>query len=506
MTRVKRQTGTPRALILASSASMILLSAGFLPARASKTAKLPHVTLNWYYPVPEVPPDQALVQAAVDKITEAKLHVNLQLDPVPFGSYNTKLQTLVASGTTSADIIWTSSWLFLYDQNVFAGAFQPINTLLKQYGRAIIKDIPSFILNSTKIHGKFYGVPNMQVAATDPGFMIEKRFVQQSHFNVAKVRHNEAAILPLLKYVKAHDPGIVPLQNGSPLAAPSGFWYAEAYGYWPVGPAYVKMGTDKITQALEAQKQYLNMVRQWYLAGYENQNAGTATATTAGTAYSTGHFAAYPDFTEKPGGQIERQLSDGGYPVVYARIARRAYFSGPYTTTLNAISARSQHPRRAMMVLNLVNSNSQLFNLLAFGIKNRDYTLVGPDTIKIKKNGGYAIDVPWVFGDIFHGYLLQGQGRNLWKVTEEWNASAHVSPFAGFTFNPKSVTTEMANVAAVGARWSQPLFTGSINPAKYYPEYLSQLKAAGIGKILKALQSQVNAYVKANHINFRGKP
>lgn len=482
-------------------AGLALLTAGFIPA--TRHRQLAPVTLSWYYPVPAIPADQSLVQAAVDKITEAKLHVNLKLNPIPFGDYNTKLQTLVASGTTSADIIWTSSWLFNYDQNVFAGAFRPLNTLLKRYGKAIIKDIPPFILDSTKIDGKFYGVPNMQVAVLDPGYMIETRFIKQSHFNIAKVHHNEAGILPLLKYVKAHDPGIVPLQNGNSVP-PASFFYPTTYGYWPVGNvAYIKMGTDRVTLASGATQKYLKMVRRWFLAGYENQNAGTATGSAVQGTSESGRWAAQPAATEKPGGQVEHLLSDGGYPVVYARISRRPYFEQPYVSTLNAISARSQHPRRAMMLLNLVNANSRLFNLLAFGIKDRDYTMTGPDTIKIKQNGGYSIDVPWVFGDIFHGYLLQGQGRNLWKVTEAWNASAHVSPFAGFTFNPNSVDTQMANVNTVNARWQQPLFTGSINPAKYYPEYMNQLKAAGISKILQAMQRQIDAYVKANHINFR---
>lgn len=497
--------GTPLAIALASSASAVLLLAGFLPVSANKNAVLPRVTLNWYYPVPAVPADQALVQAAVDKITEAKLHVNLQLNPIPFGSYDTKMQTLVASGTTGADIIWTSSWLFPYDQNVFAGAFQPLNKLLPQYGKAILKDIPPFILDSTKIQGNFYGVPNMQVAATDPGFMIQTRYLKQSHFNISHVLHNEAGILPFLKYVKAHDPGVTPLLNGGYSSAPGSLFAPQLYGYWPAGPGLAKMGTDRVTAGWNVQLEYLKMVRQWYLAGYENQNAGTANATDVAGTYHSGKWASSYDPTEKPGGQVERQLSDGGYPVVYARMSRRPWFVQPYITTLNAISAGSQHPQRAMMMLNLVNSDSQLFNLLAYGIKNRDYTMTGPDTIKIKASGGYAIDVPWVFGDIFHGYLLQGQGRNLWKVTGQWNASAHVSPFAGFTFNPTSVATEVANMAAVNARWQQPLFTGSVNPSQYFPQYESQMKAAGIGKVLQVLQQQINAYVKANHIDFAKK-
>jgi putative aldouronate transport system substrate-binding protein len=78
------------------------------------------------------------------------------------------------------------------------------------------------------------------------------------------------------------------------------------------------------------------------------------------------------------------------------------------------------------------------------------------------------------------------------------NKSATPSTALGFAANTEKVKTEVAQVSALYKQYNLPLQGGRLDPATGIPEFLSKVKNAGMDKIIAELQTQIDAWKKAN--------
>jgi putative aldouronate transport system substrate-binding protein len=83
---------------------------------------------------------------------------------------------------------------------------------------------------------------------------------------------------------------------------------------------------------------------------------------------------------------------------------------------------------------------------------------------------------------------------------DQFNKSAKRSKALGFGFDPTPVKTEYAAVTNVVTQYKMPLETGSVDPDKVLPEFISKLKAAGIDKVIAEKQKQLDEWAKANGV------
>ncbi|MNW17207.1 hypothetical protein D3C71_2163140 [compost metagenome] len=66
----------------------------------------------------------------------------------------------------------------------------------------------------------------------------------------------------------------------------------------------------------------------------------------------------------------------------------------------------------------------------------------------------------------------------------------------GFALDIGELQTEVANCQAVYDKYRYELLTGASDPEKVIPKLLSELKNAGMDKIMQAAQEQINNYFK----------
>ena len=118
-------------------------------------------------------------------------------------------------------------------------------------------------------------------------------------------------------------------------------------------PFYVQAGTTNVSLALPGIQQYLSTVRGWYMHGYIPANSGSEAAPTypSQTTYAVG----FGNWVQLPPASVSSQIGYGGgpanIPTAAIPLQERPFFMGQNTSTV--ISSTSQHPRRAMMLLNL---------------------------------------------------------------------------------------------------------------------------------------------------------
>lgn len=465
-------------------------------ANATKE-ELPPVELVWYYPEPSVQSDLSSVEDAVNKITTAKINATIKLKPIDFGEYNQKMNTVAASGE-AFDIAWTSNWLFDYVGNANKGVFASLDDLLGKDGSELQASLPQFMWDQVKVGGHIFGVPNYQSVTGREGYIVPQEAIDKYALDLSSVKKFED-MEPLLAKIKAGDPKISPIA----MDANGMFGYftnAQGMDTLPItsNPPVAFYNNDSSIKlvniyATPEYKHYLDVVRGWYQKGYINKDAPTIKSvddvTKAGRAvvtYSNGL---------NPGTEVS--VSNNRYnskPVVFAPLTDFLISSNPGIATVNAISATSKNPDRAMMFLNLLNTDKELFNTVAYGIEGKHYDKSGDNVIKIKQDGGYAPNSSWIYGDTFNGYLLDGQPADTFEVQKQTNESAKPTLVSGFKFDPSGLTTEIANVQSVLDEYCPGLNTGAVDPAKKLPEFLDHLQKAGLDKIIAEAQKQVDAW------------
>jgi len=452
----------------------------------SSSAKLDPVELIWYYPQFGAHPDQRLVNDAVNEITRAKLNATVDLRPIDFANYEQKLNTIVASGE-QMDIVWTSNWLFQWESNAKKGVFQPLDDLLGSYGKQLLASMDKKYWNGGKLGGKQYAIPNYQISAMRPSLVIQKRFIDKYKLDVTKIKRLED-IEPFLKQIKEGETGIVPF------GTTRGTYTNLLYGIdWRV-PVYRNDSTPTVLPDVTPEmRANFALMHRWYMSGYINEDA--ATLKDAADAYSKGNTAVWFDITGKPGSEVEFKAADGGYDVQLVPLARSVF--GGAGNSMNAIGRTSAHPDRAVMLLELVNTDKALYNLLVYGIEGKHYTKTTGNFIQLNTDAGYFTNTDWVFGDIRGEYLPEGTSPDKIEQTIRANEEASVSAFEGFEFDSDPVKTEIANVRAVNDEYYAALATGTIDPERFMPEYEDKLKKAGSDVIVREKQRQLDAWLAA---------
>lgn len=460
---------------------------------ATLEAELPMVELKWHYGTGALQPDQQEVEDAVNEYLKnnTKLNATIDLIPYDFGSYDQKMNPMIAANE-DMDILWTTqSWLLSYPQNVNKGAFLALDELLPQYAPKVAKEMmPEKFWEDIKnpADGKIYAIPNYQVAATAAGFVFRKDLVEKYNFDIASVKKT-ADLEPYLKLIRENEPDIIPFvfqdyrntpDYGNDLRSSGWIWYYKNDPYTPVD-------LNKTPERLA----FWNLMHSWYEKGYIYQDLATVKDYNA--FIKAGNIAVSADVTFKPGGEAEMKTQNGGFDVVRQQL-KESSFAG-VASTMNAISRNSKNPDRALMFLELVNTDRTLYHLLCYGIKGKHYNEVDGYYQAIE-GSGYNPGIDWVFGNQFNGLLREGQPKDLWEQTKTLNETAEVSPLYAFHFNSETVKTEEAATGAVHDEYLPMLNFGVADPAVVLPKYEEALEKAGQKKIDAEVKAQLDAWLE----------
>ncbi len=146
------------------------------------------------------------------------------------------------------------------------------------------------------------------------------------------------------------------------------------------------------------------------------------------------------------------------------------------------------------MLLDLVNSDKEIYNTLNFGIEGVNYNKVGDNMMTKIPETGYDPNIAWVFGNQFNAYVQEGGNPDIWEETKVVNDSGVSTKTLGFVFNPESVTAELSAVNSVVDEYANILQTGSVDPSKLYQDFIDKLDSAGAQVIIDEVQSQLDAW------------
>lgn len=458
------------------------------------------VELTWYQ-VGDAQKDAQLVLDEVNKYTTEKIGVKLNIINVGWGDYNQKMQVVINTGD-KWDLCFTCSWANDYLQNAQKGAFLELDDLLAKEGKEMYDAIDPRFWEAAKVGGKTYGVPSEKEIGNMPMWVFNKELVEKYDIPYTEIQTLED-LEPWLATIKENEPDVVPLYLTRDYTAPT---YMDKIQD-PVGIEYgdAELKVQNVFQT-EKMLSTLDTMRKYYQAGYINKDAATAS-----------DDKSIKRFVTKGDGQPYAELiwsKDLGYEVVATPIMETQITNASARGALTAVNKNSDHPEKAVELLNLINTDTYLRNLLNYGIEGTHWTKVevDPEEAKAAEGKPYIYDckvkldparskdysVPyWVQGGLFNTYVLENESIDKWAIFKEFNDSSEEAPSFGFDFDLTPVSTQVAGFRNVLDEFGKSLYTGSVDPAEYLPQLQKKLDATGVQDVIDEMQKQIDEWKAA---------
>ncbi|MFS0726142.1 ABC transporter substrate-binding protein [Paenibacillus sp. 1P07SE] len=448
------------------------------------------VELIWYT-IGTPQKDLAMVNEEINKYTLDKINATVKMNMLDWGEYSQKMQVMTASGE-AMDIMFTASWAFDYVQNARKGAFMPIDDLLQSHGQGILDVLDPAFLEGSKVDGVNYGVPANKELPAQEVWRFNKQLVDKYNLDISQVSTLES-LEPLLKTIKENEPGAIPF------AITKDFMPLAGYDYLiEKMPMAVKLDTEdyKVVNILETpeMKQELQTMRKYYQAGYIPTEVTTldsmSDAHNAGT-WLTDRAATQPFADNLWSASL-------GYPLISTPASEPVIYNWSVMGSMQAISANSKHPEKAMEFLNLLNTDPVLRNMVDSGIEDVHYKKLSDNVFEnLPESKNY--DMPtFSLGNVMLTYLNPEDPENKWEEFQKFNESGTPSPILGFNFDTSEVTTEIATLQNVKEEFWSAIMTGTVDPEEYSAKAIEKFKAAGLDRVMEEAQRQLDEWVAAN--------
>lgn len=478
----------------ATTTSSTKSEAGEIDVNSLKPAEL-----IWYYVGSEADETDPVFEK-INEIVNEKIKAQVHFMPLGWGSYETKMKAIIAANEPY-DLCFTSNWLNNYFQNVAKGAFAPLDELLPKYAPKLYKQIPSFIWDGAMVNKKLYGVVNYQISARRDGFWLRKDLLEKYKFDTTTVKTYKD-LEPFFKQVKANEKGVWPVNIKF-----DGMWQFvfKGYGYDRLmgsGPAYIKYEDTslKVLNIYKTQeyKELISDMSDWYKKGYIQSDANINYD--PGSEIEAGRFASGNTGTVKPGDEAEFKQAHQ-IDVINAAICEPVINTEGVISSMTAISSQSKNVERALMLMELINSDKDLYATLCFGEEGPNWKKVEshPNKIEVTPNNEYW-SPDWMMGSVFNSYIINIKEDNVLEETKKLNENAKKSVALGFNVDPEPIKSQLAACDSVIKEMTAGLELGVAGSQweTRYNEFIKKLDAAGVNKVIEEIQKQINDWKKNN--------
>ncbi len=454
------------------------------------------VNLKYYFFGVSKPGDQE-VYDGINKMLKEKINTTVEFIKVPNGDYTQKMSVMV-NAREEFDLAFTSPAYLNYFDQAAKGSFVDISTLLPKYAPETYKLLKPAIWDAAKVNGKIYASINQQIFARQSGFNVNKALADKYNFNPKSVK-KLSDLIPYLDNVKAGESAEKTDQLYNAQIKNNVFnYFFPSYEWESIGGSDVPGAAKSLDSNPKVFNEYDTPEFKDFimtLKDFQKKGLIAKDSLTRPTFDATKYMAA-PIATLMPG--IEETVKNTHKADQYIIPLGDPILTSPNAiATMTAISTTSKHPERALMVIELLNTDKDLYNLLVWGTEGVDYKKIGDKRIEPLPGAKYGPAYGWMFGNQFNAYISGTQPDDVWEKTKALNESAKVSTLYGFSFNVDSIKAESANSAAIVNEYRAAFNTGMFgdDTEKKYNEFLAKLKTAGIDKVLAEKQKQVDAFI-----------
>ena len=446
-------------------------------------------------------PAESEVQKVEDAINDhihnelgiADLEMDLEL--LSLTDYETNMSMALASGE-KYDIILANN-LNTYVTN---GYMSDLTPYVENELAGAVGVLPENWLRSGTIDGTVYAVPCYKGQVLSWKYIFDKDvYGDVVDWSTVNSLETLAAVLPDLK---AAAPDERPMVYNNQLPALTNF--EDHTSQVGVYTATVGDSTQLVNYfETDAFKKAVDMAYEWSQAGYSDPEGPANTLThdaviMAGQSKGVIMGHAYSIET------IENMFtSNNTYGGTFQAVEIAT--SDMSTNTLTyGVAYTSENVAAACEMMSLIWTDEFIASTLIYGLEgesfvwNEDKTsIVYPEGLDINTVPYTALYSCGAFGNQFILYPMDANTSEEDKgFMEELIKGAWNPPLFGFIPDSTNVSTQVAAVSNVYDQYYDVLTYGDVNPDEYLPQFLNELKAAGIDDIIAEYQAQADAWLE----------
>lgn len=508
-----------RWLAIALAATMV---GGLLTGCGSKDSKKKDgpVELTFYMQNGPVA-DQERIMEKANKIIEEEIGATLKLVMIDPGQYPEKMNLMINSGDPW-DLCFTADWGGInFYENAQKGAYADLTELLPKLAPETYSRIPEGLWEGVTVDDKIYASVNYQQwgAASRYGFKFRKDIAEECGFDWASLKDK-----PTLDVLKAtgdflaqatekhpdmigwETSAIKDMFTGSPL-----HWDMEQVGDMAI-PGWIRYDEpDKVINQFETEEfmEFCKIMRDWYEKGYVRKDGATVTDTTPdrkAAKFIAETMTGWPDSVDFPENADVRKMSmctEDIAPAVGITNTRTIMTANAGPKSAVAVNANSDNIEKSVELIELLNTNDELYMLITQGEEGTDYKYEDDGTYTLV-DGKYNFNYnEWQIGqsyspDFTRALYNKNEAGDNQKASQQIvfdaDKTAEVSPLTGFVFDSSEVKTQIANCSSIITEMVPALTSGSIDPEENVPKFIERLKSAGVDDIIKEKQAQLDKF------------
>ncbi len=452
-------------------------------------------------PIPALPPNEdelARVLEKVNEITLEKINMTLDLEIMPFATFFEQVPLELSSGS---DIDLLATYSSYGPSWIQAGYLVDMSELLPEYGQDIINSYtsPEFA-TAASLDGFVFGVPVHKEIAEQGVVFFRTDILEKYNIDVSQI-HSLADVDAVFAQVAEQEPEMWMVSLGN-----TGMPDMEMLDYICGLQDFVIPDPTESTEVTtlfqtDSFKTWCDYTHKWYENGWINQGAASDTESYYTYIASGQAFAFFSD-SGHPLSEADQEKNCGGVDLTMVPIGEPLASTSSATIFMYTITSGSEQPEKAMQMLNLLMSDSELMNLLNWGVEGEDY-IVNEDGLLDYPEGkgegdvGYHLGAGWVLPNQFICTPWVTDGADIYEKMIAYNESANISKAFGFVFDVSNVMDEAIATNTVRTKYMGALVTGSVDPEEYIPMLNEEMEEAGADRIREEVQRQLDEYLAA---------
>lgn len=486
-----------------------------------KVDELEPVTLTWFLHGSTVTDDAAVLAKANEYLKE-KLNVTLKPIWGTWADFDENV-ILAINGNDNVDIYFTCSWS-PNEYNAFSkkGAYarldDPSNNLIEKYASELWNTLPEVLTDGATVNGNaglgVYAIPGYKDIATQNCWDVNVTMLEKYGYSLSDIQNaNYYEFGDILAKVKAGEEaekggtfypliveGAVLERMVTNSIIVTGDAKPEVLSYY-LNPDDVSAVSEHgytvfNKYATPEYEKFVNKSREYYLAGYIDPAmaiSGQANSVRVEKLDAGEYLIA----TQSYALGYETQVSASRGIHVEMVPCTEAYVDTTSSQgAMMAVSSISKNKERAVMFLNLLNTDPYLMTLLNYGIEGVHYEKLDSGEISFitEARGAYS---PWTngMGNVTILPPQEGQGADFQEVFKAYYAAASKTPVLGWAVNPENIQNELAALANTASEYALALAVGAVDPATELPKFLKKLDDNGIQKVVDEANRQLTEYM-----------
>lgn len=454
-------------------------------------------TLRWVtYSASGAAMDAKEVIEAANQISREKIGVEVELEFQP----SDKMNLMMASGEYY-DMVFTSSWLNVFDKRAQAGMYYDITDLVREETPALYESVGKY-WDCAKIDGRIMGVPILKDMGASQMFRFNADYFEgKKGMEIPERMDGLQSLEPFLKAYKEDYPDQYPLAMDKG-GIPGYLNFVERIAGGIIVIPYEQETECPQAMAIwdcEALMERYRLLHRWYQAGYIHPDAATIDSTDADKSIPVRFGVAWKGYM--------------GYsnPAQWGFNVKVSTYEGPFLSrqseqgAMFGICAACSRERAAQCLkyIELLSTDRKFRDILAYGIEGKHYRYLENGTVLQTQTGlnRYPANL-YTTGSVVNASVASISEEivsdpDQWKkVFAEYDTDGIYSKTRGFYYDTTRKEGIIAALQAIYSDYATELRTGTSDPDVVIPKMRKRMEAAGFDELLEDVQNQLKEWME----------